>query len=59
VRQARLTIPRDWWRRSPHLPLPSREYLRFRIVTQYGDPDADPEGQDLVRYLEWCRAQRR
>jgi hypothetical protein len=39
--------------------MPSREYLRFRMITQYGDPDADPEGEDLVHYLEWCRAQRR
>lgn len=47
--------PRGWWRRSPHLPLPDREYLRFRMVTMYGDATHVPEPGDLVTYLEWCR----
>ena len=28
----RLAAP-GWWRRSPHLPLPPDDYLRFRLVT--------------------------
>ncbi|MEY2457389.1 MAG: hypothetical protein QOK06_2483, partial [Acidimicrobiaceae bacterium] len=39
----------------PFLPLPDREYLRFRLQTQYGDPDRVPEPADLVTYLHWCR----
>jgi hypothetical protein len=47
--------PRGWWRRSPHLPLPDPAYLRFRMVTMYGDATHAPETDDLVTYLEWCR----
>lgn len=50
---ARLARPR-WWRRAPFLPLPDREYLRFRIEAQYGTAGA-AEPEDLVTYLEWCR----
>lgn len=49
--------PTGWWRRAPHLPLPDPAYLRFRMVTAYGgegDAPADPD--DLVTYLQWCRA---
>jgi hypothetical protein len=49
----RLARPR-WWRRPPFLPVPDREYLRFRFETQYGRAPAD--ARDLVTYLEWCRA---
>ena len=45
-----------WWRRRPFLPLPDREYLRFRMLTAYGDPDHRPEPADVVAYLHWCRA---
>lgn len=47
-----------WWRRAPFLPVPDREYLRFRLLTQYGDPDRVPEPRDVVDYLEWCRSYR-
>ena len=30
-------------------------YLRFRMVTMYGDADAQPPGDDLIAYLRWCR----
>jgi hypothetical protein len=54
VRQAgRLSRP-GWWRRPPFVPLPDRDYLRFRLETQYGATGiADPD--DLVVYLRWCR----
>ena len=48
--------PRGWWRRPPFLPLPSQAYLRFRMQTAYGDPEREPEPEDLVTYLHWCRA---
>lgn len=53
----RLAAP-GWWRRRPHLPLPDRAYLRFRLETAYGD-DRDPDPADVVEYLRWCREWRR
>ena len=43
-----------WWTRAPYLPLPDREYLRFRFETQYGSAGR-PAPHDVVAYLEWCR----
>ena len=53
----RTSRPR-WWTRPPFLPRPDREYLRFRLETQYG-ADGAPAPGDLVTYLEWCRAEQR
>jgi hypothetical protein len=50
----RLAAP-GWWRRWPPLPLPTPEYLRFRLQTAYGDTAAHPSPEDVVAYLEWCR----
>ncbi len=61
VRQAVVLAPDGWWRTPPHLPLPSADYLRFRLITAFGGDgsldDVDPSdlGADLVTYLEWCR----
>ena len=60
VRQARVLARPAWWRRLPFLPVPDRDYLRFRLETAYGgagDGPADP--RDLLAYLRWCRAVRR
>ncbi|HVF32059.1 MAG TPA: hypothetical protein VM933_03380 [Acidimicrobiales bacterium] len=54
VQLLRLAVP-GWWRRWPPLPLPDPAYLRFRLQTQYGDPEHDPEPADLLTYLHWCR----
>lgn len=51
----RLARP-GWWHRWPLLPLPDPAYVRFRLVTAYGDPDRAPEAVDVVTYLHWCRA---
>lgn len=58
VRQAYLLAPGGWWKRRPFLPVPDREYLRFRMVTAYGMPDRDPDPDDVVTYLRWCRGWR-
>ena len=55
VRQGRRMVPGRWWRRWPFLPLPSRAYVRFRMLTQYGDDRARPAPGDVVTYLEWCK----
>jgi hypothetical protein len=54
LRQARRLARPIWWRRPPYLPLPDRDYLRFRFETQYGGAAPDP--RDVVAYLEWCRS---
>lgn len=46
-------VPRSGWRRWP--PAPDPDYLRFRMVTQYGDPGRVPEPDDVIAYLEWRR----
>jgi hypothetical protein len=46
--------PTRWWEQAPHLPVPDRHYLRFRLDTAYG-PGAAPAPDDLVAYLRWCR----
>lgn len=55
VRQMRRLVPARWWRRAPYLPLPDPAYLRFRMVTQYGDISHRPEPADVLNYLRWCR----
>lgn len=47
-----------WWRRWPPVPRPDPAYLRFRLLTAYGDPDHEPEPADVVAYLKWCRRMR-
>lgn len=44
---------RDWYRRPPFLPMPSASYLRWRMETAYGDPDAVPTLEELERFLRW------
>lgn len=44
---------RGWWRRPPFLPLPSREYLEWRLHTAYGEAGSAPEFDELERYLRW------
>ncbi len=56
IRQARRTSSPGWWKQRPFLPVPSGDYLRFRLLTQYGDDQHGWEPDDVVRYLEWCRA---
>jgi hypothetical protein len=46
---------RDWYRRAPFLPLPPREYVRWRMFTAYGDEDAIPPVDDVVRFARWRR----
>ena len=55
ARVVRRTARRGWWHRRPLLPVPSSDYVRFRLLTQYGDAEAVPTASDIVHYLEWCR----
>jgi len=56
LRLVRRTAPPGWWRSRPFLPVPPAEYVRFRLLTQYGDPDHRWVPGDVVRYLEWCKS---
>jgi hypothetical protein len=54
LRQGRRAVPRRWWARRPYLPVPSADYLRFRLETQYGHR-GEVAGEDVVTFLRWCR----
>jgi hypothetical protein len=45
---------RGWHRQFPFLPLPAREYVRWRLYTAYGREDAIPPASDIVRYARWA-----
>ncbi len=47
---------KQWWKRL--LLVPESDYLRWRLTTAYGDPEARVDPADLVRYLQWRRRQR-
>src|SRR5207249_10950473 len=47
---------RDWYRRPPFLPLPPRDYVRWRMFTAYGDEDAVPPLEDVLRFARRRRA---
>ena len=49
---------RGWWHRPPFLPLPPRDYVRWRMHTAYGDDDAVPPVEDVVRYARWVADRR-
>ena len=46
---------RDWYRHPPFLPLPPRDYIRWRMLTAYGSEDAVPPAGDVVRFARWRR----
>jgi hypothetical protein len=46
---------RDWRSRPPFLPIPDREYLRWRMYTAYADEAAVPPAGDVVRFARWRR----
>jgi len=50
-----VAVRQAWLLRAPGRLAPPAGYLAFRMVTQYGDPDARPVAADVVSYLRWCR----
>jgi hypothetical protein len=44
-----------WLRRPPFLPLPPREYVRWRMFTAYGDENAVPPVEDVINFARWRR----
>ena len=45
---------RGWWRTPPFVPLPARDYVRWRMLTAYGDEDHVPPANDVIRYARWA-----
>ena len=54
ARRLAFSIARGWFRRFPFLPLPAREYLRWRMYTAYGDEHVVPPAGDVIRYARWA-----
>jgi len=47
---------RGWYRRFPFLPLPPRNYLRWRMETAYGGKNLDNmRWKDIAAYARWRR----
>lgn len=44
---------RGWYRRSPFLPLPPREYLDWRLHTAYGE-ERRAAVEEVEGYLLWA-----
>ena len=57
-RQYRRGLPRRWWARRPHLPIPPADYVSFRLQTQYGSADHRIDPADVLNYLSWCKLHR-
>ncbi|HEY0995543.1 MAG TPA: hypothetical protein VGD77_06105 [Gemmatimonadaceae bacterium] len=45
---------REWMRHPPFLPVPSTIYLRWRMLTAYGDENALPQADELLRFARWA-----
>jgi hypothetical protein len=45
---------RGWYAAFPFLPLPPRDYVRWRMYTAYGDYDAVAPAEDVERYARWA-----
>jgi len=46
---------RNWYHTPPFLPVPPKEYIRWRMHTAYGDESAVPALEDVVRFARWRR----
>ena len=46
---------RRWFLRFPFLPIPPAEYTRWRMYTAYGDENAVPPAEDVLRFAGWRR----
>ena len=45
---------RGWFRQFPFVPVPDRDYVKWRMLTAYGDSNAIPPAADVVRYARWA-----
>lgn len=54
-RVARRMVPTRWWTQRPYLPLPRRDYVQFRLETQYGGGAPRASLPDVLKYLRWVQ----
>lgn len=47
-----------WWRRWPFLPVPGRDWARFRLECATAEPDGALGAADVLAWLEWCKGMR-
>jgi len=55
IRVARRMVPSRWWTTRPYLPVPTADYVKFRLETQYGGSSPQPNLPDVLKYLQWVR----
>ena len=50
-------IPEDWYRQFPFLPIPPRDYIRWRLHTAYGQshPPLGTLIRDVWQFGDWLR----
>jgi hypothetical protein len=46
-----------WWRFPPFLPIATREYWEFRVVTATGDLRETPRADEIVQAARWSMGQ--
>jgi len=46
---------RRWYLRAPFLPLPPTDYMRWRMYTAFGDEQAIPSVENVIRFARWRR----
>ena len=44
---------RNWYRSFPFLPLPTQDYVNWRMYTAYGSGGVTSSADELERYLRW------
>lgn len=49
---------RGWYRRFPFIPWPSAQYVRWRMETAWGSAEAEPEQDELERFVVWSARMR-
>ena len=55
VRAAFVMAPTGWWKRKPFLPLPDKDYWRFRLETSAGgEGDVPPSPDELLEVVDWA-----
>lgn len=50
---------RRWWRLPPFAPVPDPDYWSFRMMTAYGNADAELDIDDAVAAARWSLRVRR
>lgn len=46
---------RAWYRKPPFLPVPPRDYIAWRMYTAYGNENAVPTTEEVIRFAQWRR----